>query len=170
MSVFVGWSAVPANAGMIYSVEPVSVELPCMSLPFDSLWMPSEKGFNSYSTGYYSTDSFGCGADKRSDGMPHRSAPPEVPVEPSPAKELSPTEMPSFGMAIPGPSSGAGASSNSSNDGAGPSAANAILCWISELPPPSLVGRIHAVDLLDIPPVPTLEHDERQRFDLRSKA
>ena len=156
LSLIVGSSVVTANAEMIYSVGVASIELP--TVPFDRLWMPSEQGFNSYSTGFYSTDSFGCRADKRSDETPRHAAPLyKAPEEQSPADELWHAEMPSFGLGIPSPSSGAGASSNSSNEGGGPSGANAILCWVSELPPPSLVGRIHAVDLLDIPPVPSLE-------------
>ena len=137
---FVASSAVPVNADLISVVQLDSPDRSFFS--DDNPLMSAEQLF-----GIDLQDRGGCGPSPRSDSPSF----PSVPIEPVRS------EFPLVGFAIPGSTSGTGAGSDSSTGGNGSSVANAILCWLSELPPPTLVGYLYPVEALDIPPAPPFE-------------
>lgn len=148
---FFAWNLNPAIAEMTLSVDFDRVELSPWSI--DELDLPIQQmplGHFSFGERFGKTCICRSDCDLGTSGRrPSDTSLPESPEVP--IDESKPTEVPFAGLGLLGCLNGAATDSGPSNGGVDSSSGDAIAGWISQSPPPTLVGHLYARQVLDAP-------------------
>jgi len=152
LSIFAALGIAPADAEMINVADLVSSDPAAFSIVEHlTLTIEGPLTADNWLLGRYSSDRVGCGIPANQNESLNRTSLPDAPSEPEPA------EVELVGFGIPGRYAGSGMDSGSSSDSGGSSSSNAMVCCVSALPQPAVIGRLYSVVDLDIPPAPPFE-------------